>query len=80
MIRVLFFATIRERLGTGQLLIDAVDNLVAAKALIAEQLGNASAVLDEENTVIAVNQLIVKNDIILNDGDELAFFPPVTGG
>ena len=36
--------------------------------------------LGEDNLIAAVNQVVVTDDPALKDGDELAFFPPVTGG
>jgi molybdopterin synthase sulfur carrier subunit len=32
------------------------------------------------NALVAVNQEMTNDDAVLNDADEVAFFPPVTGG
>ena len=37
-------------------------------------------VLNRPNMIRAVNQEVVSADVALKDGDEVAFFPPVTGG
>ena len=37
-------------------------------------------VLEQENMIRAVNQAVVTGNCALRDGDEVAFFPPVTGG
>jgi molybdopterin synthase sulfur carrier subunit len=37
-------------------------------------------VLTEDNIIRAVNQSVVEEDAVLSDGDEVAYFPPVTGG
>ena len=45
-----------------------------------ERGGKWSAVLGEENMIRAVNQAVTDANTDLSDGDEAAFFPPVTGG
>jgi sulfur-carrier protein len=37
-------------------------------------------VLAQDNMIRAVNQVVVPGNCTLRDGDEVAFFPPVTGG
>ena len=84
MIDVLFFASIREQLGTGRLSLplEAEHSTITSlrKHLIADQGGSWGDVLCADNVVIAVNQEVVNDQYVLRDGDELAFFPPVTGG
>ncbi|WP_413284784.1 molybdopterin synthase sulfur carrier subunit [Vibrio sp. MA40-2] len=81
MIKVLFFAQIRE--------IVAVDELqIEAKYSTAEQLradlckkGDKWALaLDAAKLLVAINQTICALDSEIKEGDEVAFFPPVTGG
>lgn len=81
MIHVLFFASIRERIG--------IDKLSIAHALTVDQLiaqlidckGNVWAeVLCAPNVIVAVNQEVADRSRALEAGDEVAFFPPVTGG
>lgn len=84
MITLLYFARLREALGTGkeQLALPAgVTTLAALRAHLALR-GNAWAKeMDEgRNLRAAVNQAVVTADASLADGDEVAFFPPVTGG
>ncbi|NEV62033.1 molybdopterin converting factor subunit 1 [Thiorhodococcus minor] len=84
MIRILYFARLREALGT-----DAEDFILPVGMqtvgdLLAELRCRGdlwSTTLDETATVMAaVNQSIARLDTPLSDGDEVAFFPPVTGG
>ena len=84
MIKVLFFAGIREQLATASIEFDLGDNIKTIAELVTG-LGSAKgekwkSVLSQENIVTAVNQLVVDNNAELKDGDELAFYPPVTGG
>jgi molybdopterin synthase sulfur carrier subunit len=84
MIDVLFFASIREQLGKRELLLTLAgeDSTVSSlrQQIIDVQGGSWSDVLCADNVVIAVNQEVVDDQYVLSDGDELAFFPPVTGG
>jgi molybdopterin synthase sulfur carrier subunit len=84
MIKVLFFASIRERLGLSELslaLPAEAQNLSAfSQYLIAQHEPWWGEVLLADNVLTAVNQAVVSCDVMLSEGDELAFFPPVTGG
>ncbi|MHA7817229.1 MAG: molybdopterin converting factor subunit 1 [Pseudohaliea sp.] len=81
--KVLFFASVRERLGTGEYHfepdaqpadLDALREALAARGEIFRE------VLAQANLVCAVNQAVVHGNTTLAPGDEVAFFPPVTGG
>ena len=74
-ITVRYFASLRERLGRGQ---DIIDGTGVATVL---DVWNKSAQIPlPENVLAAVNMEYVKPDRPVRDGDEVAFFPPVTGG
>ncbi|NRN28298.1 molybdopterin synthase sulfur carrier subunit [Photorhabdus heterorhabditis] len=81
MIKVLFFAQIRELVGTDSLDLDnsytTVDSL--RNTLISKGERWALA-LEDGKLLSAVNQSFVHGGHPLQDGDEVAFFPPVTGG
>jgi molybdopterin synthase sulfur carrier subunit len=82
-VRVKFFASIREFTGLAEdrlLITEActvadVRTTLAARGPIWDKCLGSSAVVRA-----AVNQDIVQDDHIVIPGDELAFFPPVTGG
>lgn len=84
MLKVLFFARIREELDCGELELewrDAFSSLDVLQAFLCESKGPRwLEVLGQENVIRAVNQSVVQGDTGLRDGDEIAFFPPVTGG
>ena len=44
------------------------------------QQDHGTAVVGAENVKVAVNQALISGPIVLTDGDEIAFLPPVTGG
>ncbi len=83
MIKLLYFAGLRERLGTGaeSLALPAGFVTVAVLRDALAQRGEAWVALTTmRNLRVAVNQTMVGFDAELKDGDEVAFFPPVTGG
>ncbi|MEP1216816.1 MAG: molybdopterin converting factor subunit 1 [Marinobacter sp.] len=81
-ITVKFFARLREELDTASLEVDAEPDLTAGKLLqnLAARGGNWSQLAGAQPVMIAVNQVMTKPDKVLKPGDEVAFFPPVTGG
>jgi molybdopterin synthase sulfur carrier subunit len=84
MITVLYFARLRETLGTGseQMALPAdVNNLENLRAMLATRGGAWAQLLAQGQSIrAAVNQDIAQDDTRVADGDEIAFFPPVTGG
>ncbi len=81
-ITVRYFASLREALGTderiahhaGETLGSIRDALIASDAAHAEALARGRAIR------CALNQQILPEDTPVEDGSEVAFFPPVTGG
>lgn len=84
MIKVLYFASLRERLGTGTEKLDlpgGVTDLGGLAAFLAQRGGVWKEVLGSGETVMmALNQETASASDPLADMDEVAFFPPVTGG
>jgi molybdopterin synthase sulfur carrier subunit len=81
-IRVRFFASIREALGAeAELEIEAGATVSAARQrLIERDALHATALAPGRALRSAVNHELCEESLALQDGDELAFFPPVTGG
>lgn len=75
-IHVRFFASLRERLALDDLDIALPDDASVAGVW---RCATANAELPP-NLLIAVNQDYAALDAPVRDGDEVAFFPPVTGG
>jgi molybdopterin synthase sulfur carrier subunit len=82
MIRVLFFASLREALGQAELNVAAQD--MASVADIRHRLADLcpkwSDISSAQVILAAVNQEMSADDRPVCDGDEVAFFPRVTGG
>ena len=85
MIKILFFAQTRELVGIDGLeLEEQFSNVEAIRAHLvetgADQEGKWDLALEPGKLLAAVNQSIVPLDTEVKAGDEVAFFPPVTGG
>lgn len=83
MIKVLFFASYREQLGCDQLVLNAgeyPETLTELRNLLAERGTDWHEVMNSPRTLVAVNQNMTRAEHELAAGDEIAFFPPVTGG
>jgi molybdopterin synthase sulfur carrier subunit len=82
MIRVLFFASVRDRLGVAEVTLDETPATVAAlrETLAARGAEWAASLGPTRQVLAAVNQAMAGDDQPLADGDEVGFFPPVTGG
>lgn len=81
-ITVKYFASIREAIGVANESLDTHalnlgslrDELIALGGPHAQSLARGRAVR------MAVNQVMSDDSVVLLDGAEVAFFPPVTGG
>ncbi|MCE4553455.1 molybdopterin converting factor subunit 1 [Pelomonas cellulosilytica] len=81
-VRLRFFASLREKLGEGEALSLPDGSTVAdvREALRARGGVHAEALAPGRAVRSALNQTMSAESATLADGDELAFFPPVTGG
>jgi sulfur-carrier protein len=83
MLTLKFFASLREALGcaTEQLALpEQVATLGALRACLAARGGEWTRLTESRSLRCAVNQQMADDDAKVADGDEVAFFPPVTGG
>ena len=82
MIKVLFFAQVRELVGTDSLTLDASElaTVEAVRQQLAARGDRWALALEEGKLLAAVNQTLTSFEHPVASGDEVAFFPPVTGG
>jgi sulfur-carrier protein len=74
-ISIRYFASLRERLGRSQDVVDA-----AGLDCVADVWNRVSSEPLPANSLVAINQEYASVDSPVRAGDEVAFFPPVTGG
>ena len=83
-IRLLYFARLREALATGQETPELPPTVTTLAALLEwlRQRGGAWAEELAEGRAyrLAINQDLAGHDATLHENDEVAIFPPVTGG
>ena len=73
-ITVKFFARLREQVGHSEISLDKADSVLSAWNQSTQNMKMP------DNTLCAINMEYVDHQASINDGDEVAFFPPVTGG
>lgn len=82
--RILYFALLRERVGTAEESVTPPDSVQTVADLLAwlrgRSDGHEAALANPALVRVAVNQDYALPDHRLQAGDEVAIFPPVTGG
>jgi len=73
-IQVKFFASLRDKVGQAEVEVATAKDAAEAWALATNDLARP------DNLLVAVNLDYARFDTLIKDGDEVAFFPPVTGG
>ncbi|WNS75331.1 molybdopterin converting factor subunit 1 [Bacillus sp. DTU_2020_1000418_1_SI_GHA_SEK_038] len=77
MIKVLFFAHLRDAVGEESVQLDVSGKTVAElKQLISEKYESVNL----ENVMTAINEEFASNEEVTQAGDTVAFIPPVSGG
>ena len=82
MIRIVFFAQLREALGVNEMQwpVSREEKLESLILALQSQSEKWREVLSRQNLLMSINKEFAKPDSIVKPGDEVAFFPPVTGG
>lgn len=82
MIKVVFFASLKEQLGCGEvdLELDHATSIKDIKTRLIEQDPTWRSAFENRSLLMAINHEMVSEEQLVKSGDEVAFFPPVTGG
>lgn len=82
--KVLYFAWLRSHTGVGEESLEPPAEVATVEALLdwleARSPGHGAALADRSKIRVAVNQQFASPEDRVNSGDEVALFPPVTGG
>jgi molybdopterin synthase sulfur carrier subunit len=82
-VRILYFAALREAVGTSReeaVLPSGIATVGDLRRHLAARGAPWRALAEMKNLRTSVNQRMAGADAAVADGDEVAFFPPVTGG
>jgi len=82
MIEVLYFASVKERMGVSGESVDVESGMTGEGLinLLSDKGEPWQSVLSDNRLLIAINQEMASLEDDISEGDEVAFFPPVTGG
>lgn len=82
MIKVVFFAALREQLNCGELTISSenITTVADLKLQLASKNEQWQTLFGNTSLLSAINHDMVDDEQTIKPGDEVAFFPPVTGG
>ena len=84
MVTILYFAWLRENTGCATEEIKIIDDIQTVADIVSylkkQSYGHARALGDMETVRVAVNRTYGNIETKITAGDEIAFFPPVTGG
>ena len=79
-IKTLFFATCRDIVGEREVSLEMVEGTTVRDLIELISSEHPSFRSMESSLMVSVNQTYVDRMELLNDGDEVAFIPPVSGG
>lgn len=83
-VEILYFASLRERLGVDRESLELASDSANLSDLLAQLRSRggvwAEALADDGKVLMAINQEMARASDALSDQDEIGLFPPVTGG
>lgn len=80
MVTLLYFARIREAVGTGEAQIELPPGVMTVADLADWLIAQHPIFADRARLRVAVDQVMARFDTDIRGAKEIAFFPPVTGG
>ena len=87
-VTIKLFSSLREALGVSEIEFDLGEldgapleaDVATVKAALSKRGADWQEALNQPNLVHALNHNVVYLEAMVSEGDELAFFPPMTGG
>lgn len=82
-IKILYFAKLRDQLGCGEEVLELSPescSVAELKQRLAERDDVWQQAFTDSQVLVAVNKVMATSETLIKTGDEVGFFPPVTGG
>ncbi len=81
-VRIRFFASFRDKMGHDELTLDIKGDTTVSQVIdkLNDSPGGLKELFKNGTAIVAVNHEVVNPESVVNDGDEIAIFPPVSGG
>lgn len=83
-VKILFFAHLREKAGKSEITVPLPSSKIYLSELphlIIDKEPDLKSVFSNSVTIhVALNHKILRQDQLIKEGDEIAYFPPMTGG
>ncbi|QPB42564.1 molybdopterin synthase sulfur carrier subunit [Rodentibacter haemolyticus] len=81
MLKVLFFAQTRELIGMDEIQVESrFETAETLREYLSRKGEKWALALEKGKLLVAINQTLMPLESTIKSGDEIAFFPPVTGG
>lgn len=82
MVKIRFFAMLKNKVGQEEVNLDVPENisLEKFKQILKKEFPAITEFLDKKSIMISVNQEFATNNTMIKDGDEVALLPPFSGG
>ncbi len=77
---ILYFGALKEKINQSTPLLDTITPISVVGLRRGLNSHHKTCLFDDNKILCAVNQEIVDNDYLIQTDDEVAFFPPMTGG
>mgnify|MGYP001954650944 CR=1 FL=1 len=74
--KIMFFAHLRDTVGAESIMLNVTNKTVAELRRIISDKYNT----DLETVMVAINEEFAEDEELINEGDAVAFIPPVSGG
>ena len=80
MAKVKFFASLRDLVGLEEIVLDVADHRSLLSELERQLSAEGYEAISAASVKIALNHEIVQPEFDIQQNDEIAFLPPITGG
>ncbi|MFH1774190.1 MAG: molybdopterin converting factor subunit 1 [Methanobacteriota archaeon] len=82
MVTVKFFASFREKIGKSEIKLSTKGETTLENVIevLDKKIPGLKKMIEEGNAVVALNDEVAAENAVVKESDEIAIFPPVSGG